>query len=96
MISKADKKFLNEHGYLIVRNFFNDKQLKFLTEYSLDKKKKLRGKRKYIKIYREYPKFIFKCCVEYPFNSQINKHVFKEFSNLNYKKFFCDVVIGRI
>ena len=40
MISKADKKFLNEHGYLIVRNFFNDKQLKFLTEYSLDIEKK--------------------------------------------------------
>lgn len=48
MISKADKKFLNEHGYLIVRNFFNDKQLKFLTEYSLDiEKKALEGNWKY-------------------------------------------------
>ena len=95
MISKNDKDFFHKNRYLIKKGFFKENDLKSLTKCSLDvEKKALEGKWKYIKIYREYPKFKYLNVfgVEFPFNKKINKDTFNEFSKLNYKDFFCELV----
>ena len=75
-------------GYVILKNYFEENNLKNITRISeeiLDKAKK--GKWQHVRIYRDYPNFfdnlnIFG--VDYPLNFNLNKSTFYEFKKLSY------------
>tara|TARA_B100001123_G_C15342362_1_gene1035542 strand:- start:526 stop:1422 length:897 start_codon:yes stop_codon:yes gene_type:complete len=77
-------------GYVILKNYFEENNLKNITRISeeiLDKAKK--GKWQHVRIYRDYPNFfdnlnIFG--VDYPLNFNLNKSTFYEFKKLEYKE----------
>ena len=78
-----------KNGYVVIKDYFNELDLKKITTISeniIDKAKK--GDWDYVRIYRDYPNFFNKFNifgVDYPLNSNLNKEAYIEFQKLNYK-----------
>ena len=85
------KKNFKQNGYILIKNFYNDLELKKISEISekiLSKAQK--GNWEHIRIYRDYPNFFNKLNlfgVDYPLHSVLDKETYSEFQKLNYKKY---------
>ena len=85
------KKNFKQNGYVLIKNFYKDLELKKISEIS--KKilsKAQRGNWEHIRIYRDYPNFFNKLNlfgVDYPLHSVLDKEAYSEFQKLNYKNY---------
>ena len=83
------KEEFKKNGYVIIKNYFNEFDLKKITKISeniINKAQK--GDWDHIRVYRDYPNFFNKFNVfgvDYPLNSNLNKEAYTEFQKLNYK-----------
>ena len=85
------KKDFKQNGYVLIKNFYNDLELKKISEIS--KKilcKAQTGSWEHIRIYRDYPNFFNKLNlfgVDYPLHSVLDKETYGEFQKLNYRDY---------
>ena len=88
------KKNFKQNGYVLIKNFYNDLELKKISEISKKVLNKARtGSWEHIRIYRDYPNFFNKLNlfgVDYPLHSFLDKETYNEFQKLNYKDYILD------
>ena len=89
MDSAEGKKIFKEKGYLHFKNYFSSDQLDKISKISYNVLNKASfGKWKYIRVYRDYPKFFGKINifgVDYPLNKSLDPNLYDEFQKLDYK-----------
>jgi len=90
------KREFKENGYVIIKNYFNESDLKKITKISEDIiNNAQKGNWDHIRIYRDYPNFFNKLNifgVDYPLNLNLNKETYTEFQKLNYKNDILDLL----
>ena len=89
MDSAEGKKIFKEKGYLHFKNYFSSDQLDKISKISYNVLNKASfGKWKYIRVYRDYPKFFGKINifgVDYLLNKSLDPNLYDEFQKLDYK-----------